>query len=185
MSHVSARPRPQPAPARTLWEEGRLPGAQVAALALPAVLSTAALNLAMAGRLSLFFDLTFVVVCLVAAFAVRPRDFFVAGVLPPLLMLVTVTSLAALARGTVAEEVDSFAQAVVSGLAHHAGGLLAGYAAALIVLALRQIALRGQVTGGGCTPGQPTLSRRRPRRGRPARDVPRGPARQATCPSSD
>ncbi|GAB2746378.1 DUF6542 domain-containing protein [Nocardioides pakistanensis] len=142
MSHLSARPRPQPAPERTLWEEGRLPGGQVAAVALVAVLSTAALNLALTGRLSLFFDLTFVVVCLVTAFAVRPRDFFVAGVLPPLLMLATVVSLAVLARGAVAEAVDSLTQAVVSGLAHHAGGLVAGYASALIVLALRQVGPR-------------------------------------------
>lgn len=119
-----------------------MPGGRVAATALLAALSTAALNLALTGRLSLFFDLTFVVVCLVAAFAVRPRDFFVAGVLPPLLMLATVTSLAVLARGTVAEEVDSLVQAVVSGLAHHAGGLVAGYASTLLVLALRQVALR-------------------------------------------
>lgn len=111
-------------------------------MALVAVLSTAALNLALTGRLSLFFDLTFVVVCLVTAFAVRPRDFFVAGVLPPLLMLATVVSLAVLARGAVAEAVDSLTQAVVSGLAHHAGGLVAGYASALIVLALRQVGPR-------------------------------------------
>jgi hypothetical protein len=50
--------------------------------------------------------------------------------------------LAVAARGTVADEVDSLPQAVVSGLAHHASGLVAGYAVALAVLALRQVAVR-------------------------------------------
>lgn len=142
MSQTRARPRPHTAAAPALWDEGRLHGRHVGVLSLLAVLGTAAFDLALTGRLSLFFDLTFVVLCLVAAFAVRPRDFFVVGVLPPFLMLVAVTALALTARGTIADEVDSLVQAVVSGLAHHAGGLIAGYATALLVLALRQAALR-------------------------------------------
>jgi hypothetical protein len=114
----------------------------VAVLAGAAVLLVAAVNLVLAGRLSLFFDLCFVVVCLVAALAVRPRDFFLVGVLPPLLMLLSVTVVGSVDRAAVADEVDSLVQAVVSGLAHHAGALLAGYTAALVVLALRQVALR-------------------------------------------
>jgi ATP/ADP translocase len=114
----------------------------VVTLSLLAALALAGLNLLFTGQLSIFFDLTFVVLCLVAALAVRPRDFFVVGVLPPLLMLATVVLLASVARTAVAEEVDGLAQAVVSGLAHHAGALVAGYALALVVLALRQVALR-------------------------------------------
>jgi hypothetical protein len=83
-----------------------------------------------------------VVLCLVAALAVRPRDFFAVGVLPPLMMMSTITVLSLVARGAVADEVDGLLQAVVSGLAHHAGGLVAGYALTLGVLALRQVALR-------------------------------------------
>lgn len=128
--------------APTLWEEGRGTGRQVVALTTLAAVSTAWLNVVLTARLSLFFDLTFVVLCLAAAFAVRPRDFFIVGVLPPLLMLGVVTMLAVAARGTVADDVDSLAQAVVSGLAHHASGLVAGYAVALAVLALRQVAVR-------------------------------------------
>lgn len=165
MSHTSARPRPQTAPPQTLWEEGHRPGRQVGLLALLAVLATAGFDLVLTGRLSLFFDLTFVVVCLVAAFAVRPHDFFVVGVLPPFLMLVTVTSLALTARATVADEVDSLVQAVVSGLAHHAGGLVAGYATALLVLALRQVALRhspAHRVAGPHVPAQRPGTHRRP-----------------------
>jgi hypothetical protein len=132
-----------------LWDEGRKPGRQVVTLTTLAAVAVAWLNVGLAGRLSLFFDLTFVVLCLVAALAVRPRDFFVVGVLPPLLMLGVMTMLAMAARGAVADEVDGLVQAVVSGLAHHAGGLVAGYALTLAVLALRQVALRnsGRIRG--------------------------------------
>lgn len=105
-------------------------------------LTAAGLNLVAGSELSIVFDVAFVVICLVGALAVRPRDFFVVGVLPPLLMLGTVTLLALVDRGAVAEEVDGLIQAVVSGLAHRAGGLAAGYALVLGVLALRQVALR-------------------------------------------
>jgi hypothetical protein len=112
-------------------------------LAAVTAVGVAWLNVALAAQLSFFFDLTFVVLCLVAALAVRPHDFFVVGVLPPLLMLTVVVLLAVVAPTTVAEAGDGLVQAVVTGLALHAGGLVAGYALALAVLALRQLALRG------------------------------------------
>lgn len=129
----------------TRWDEGRQPGRRIVVLASLAALAAAALNLVLTGRLSLFFDLTFVVICLAAAMTVRPRDFFVVGVMPPLLMLGVVIVLALTARESVAEPVDSAVQAVVSGLAHHAGGLAGGYLLALVVLALRQVANRDAV----------------------------------------
>lgn len=127
----------------TGWDEGRQTGRRVVVLASATALAVGALNVALTGRLSLFYDLTFAVICLVAAMAVRPRDFFVVGVLPPLLMLGVVTVLAVVVRESVAEPVDSAVQAVVSGLAHHAGGLAGGYLLALLILALRQVAARG------------------------------------------
>lgn len=143
MSQTRTRQRPRPTgEARTLWEQGRRPGRGVVTLSAFAALAVASVNVLLTGELSLFFDLTFVVICLVAALAVRPRDFFVVGVLPPLLMLATVTLLAVFARQAVAEVMDNLVQAVVSGLAHHAGALVAGYALALTVLALRQVARR-------------------------------------------
>lgn len=105
-------------------------------------LGVARLDLFLTHRLSPVFDAVFVLVCLAAALAVRPRDFFVVGVLPPLLMLSTVSLFAITARSAVAEEVDGLVQAVVSGLAHHARALVVGYAVALAILALRQVALR-------------------------------------------
>ena len=127
---------------RTLWEEGRKPGRQVVTLAVVVTFGVVALDLLLTDELSLFYDLAFVVVCLAAALSVRPRDFFAVGVLPPLLMLAVVLVLGVVARGAVADEVDGLVQAVVSGLAHHAGALVAGYALVLGVLALRQLAAR-------------------------------------------
>jgi hypothetical protein len=94
------------------------------------------------GRIGLLFDVAFVVVCVAAALAVRPQDFFTVGVLPPLLLAATVTVVAIVDPGAVARAEDAVAQAVVSGLAHHAIALVIGYALTLGVLALRQVALR-------------------------------------------
>lgn len=88
------------------------------------------------GRITFFFDLCFVVICLVASLAVRRSDLFTAGVLPPLVFAaaIAVVSLAhprALAPG---HGVDV---AFMTGLADHAPGLLGGYAVALLAVAAR------------------------------------------------
>lgn len=114
----------------------------MATLAVLAALVVVVLDLLLTGRISLVFDLAFVAICVAAALSVRPRDFFVVGVMPPLLMLATILVLAAVSPGAVAQPVDGLIQAVVSGLAHHAGGLIAGYGLTLIILALRQLAIR-------------------------------------------
>ena len=49
---------------RTLWEEGHEPGRQVVALGLAVALTVVVVDLLLVGRLSLFFDLCFVVLCL-------------------------------------------------------------------------------------------------------------------------
>jgi hypothetical protein len=95
-------------------------------------------------RIGLLFDLVLVVVCVAAALLVRPQDFFTVGVLPPLLLGATVFVLAFADRSAVARAGDSTAQAVVSGLAHHAVALSVGYALTLAVIALRQVALRNE-----------------------------------------
>jgi hypothetical protein len=97
-------------------------------------------------ELTLLFDVAFVLVCVAAALAVRPKDFFVIGVFPPLLMLGTVVVLAVIWRGTVADRSDGLLQAVVSGLAHHSGSLVVGYVLTLVLLALRQVARRNAGT---------------------------------------
>jgi hypothetical protein len=108
------------------------------ALGLALALSVVALDLAVAGRVSLLFDLCFVVVCVALALAVRPEDFFTVGVLPPLIMLVVFTILAVTRPATIAHPHDGAIQAVISGLSTHAVALGVGYALCLACLAVRQ-----------------------------------------------
>jgi hypothetical protein len=136
---------------KTLWEEGRRPGLLVALAAGLVVLVAVLLDLQLSTDLGLVFDVAFVLVCIAAALAVRPRDFFLIGVFPPLLMAATVAVLAVRTPGSVADRADGFLQSLVSGLAHHAGALVAGYVLTLAVLALRQVAIRnaGAIRGHG------------------------------------
>ena len=64
------------------------------------------------------------------------------------------------ARDAVADPGDGIVQAPVSGLAHHAGALVLGYALALVVLALRQVALRnaGSIRARTRVPAQRTAT---------------------------
>jgi len=127
---------------RTLWEEGRTPGRLVANAAGLLVLLVVVIDLVAFRGMTVLFDVVFVLASVVAALAVRPKDFFVIGVFPPLLMLGTVVLVALTFRGFVADKGDGLLQAVVSGLAHHSGALVVGYALTLGILALRQVALR-------------------------------------------
>jgi hypothetical protein len=127
---------------RTLWEEGRKPAALVVAGAAVLLLFVVLLDLLAFRELTVMSDVVFVLVCAGAALAVRPREFFVIGVLPPLLMAAVVGFLALIARDVVADPADGLGQALVSGLAHHASALVVGYGLTLALLALRQVALR-------------------------------------------
>ena len=122
----------------TVWTDGLESGRQAVALGIAAALTIVAVNVTLVGELSFFFDLCFVVLCLGLALVVKPHDFFTVGVLPPLMMLAVFTLLGAVAPETVADKGDGVVQAVVSGLAHHSGALVAGYALCLGTLALRQ-----------------------------------------------
>jgi hypothetical protein len=119
---------------RAVWDEGREPGRAVVALGVAVVV----VNVAMVGRVSMFFDLWFVLLCLGLALLVRPRDFFTVGVLPPLIMVVGFAILAVDRPGAIASPRDGLVQAVVSGLAHHSVALVCGYALCLVTLLARQ-----------------------------------------------
>lgn len=144
---------------RTLWEEGNRPGRQVVLLAALAALGVAAVEVAVRGELGLLLDLAFVAICAAAALGVHPRDFFLVGVLPPLLMLGTVLATGLAAAGAVAEPTDGPVQAAVSGLAHHAAALLAGYAVTLGVLAARQATLQRRRTAAAARRQRATADR--------------------------
>lgn len=117
---------------------GTEPSRQVIALGLACTLTAVVLDDLFGGGLGRFFDVGFVALCLLLATLIRAQDFFTVGVLPPLLMLGVFALLAIGDRAVLADSGDGFAQAVVTGLAHHAPALFVGYALALGVLALRQ-----------------------------------------------
>jgi Domain of unknown function (DUF6542) len=129
--------------ARTLWEEGHEPGRQVVALGLALSLTVAVLDVGIGGRVGLVFDVAFVAVCLTVALLVRPEDFFTAGVLPPLIMLTVFVLLGISHRVALAPGHHGLAQAVITGLAHHAVALGIGYAACLLCLVVRDRFVRG------------------------------------------
>ncbi len=139
---------------RTLWEQGEEPGHEVAALAVALLLTATTIDLALADRLGLLFDLTFVTVCARAALMVRPAGFFTVGVLPPLAMLACVALLAVAEPASIAHEQDGVVQATVSGLSGHAIALVIGY-----LLCLGVLALRNQVRGNQVGPSEAQANR--------------------------
>ena len=123
---------------RAVWDEGSEQGRAVVALGTAVALSAVVVNVAVVGRVSMFFDLWFVLICLGLAVLVRPRDFFTVGVLPPLIMLGAFAVLALDRPEAIAQRHDGLVQAVVSGLAHHSVALIVGYALCLTTLLARQ-----------------------------------------------
>lgn len=138
--------------ARTLWEEGRRPGREVAALGAALTMTAVSIDLLLDSSLSYFFDLCFIAICLAVALAVRPRDFFTVGVLPPLLLVAVCVLLALADTAVLARPDDSVVQATVTGLAHHMVALTVGYVLCLSVLVVRQRVLRRPDRLGGSAP---------------------------------
>lgn len=156
---------------RTLWEEGHTPGSGVVVVTVVVALAAVLLDLALLGRVSVIFDLVFVLLCVTGALLVHPRDFFVVGVLPPLLMLGIFLTLSLTHRSAIADPADGMVQAVVSGLSRHSVALGLGYALCLAVLGLRQRWNAGPERGfrrsgtdprprNAPAPGSPRTSRR-------------------------
>lgn len=148
-----------------LWEQGTESGRQVVVLGLAVALTVAAVQQLTAGRVGLFFDLSFVTLCVLLAFVVRRESFYTVGLLPPVLMLAVFVLVALADPAALARPQDSVVQAVVSGLATHATALAAGYAATLGVLFWRRREFLADVFGQpepdpgsdpGPGPGQPS-----------------------------
>lgn len=139
--------------APTVWEEGRWSGRRVTRFSMFASALLVVTDLAATGRLERIFDSGFVVLCVGMALAVRPQDFFRVGVLPPMLLLAISVVLGLGHRSAIAAPDDSIVQSVISGLAHHSGPLLVGYALALAVLGVRsRVARRHSKRAGSPAP---------------------------------
>ena len=130
---------------RTIWEEGRESGRHVVALGSATSLTVTFVDLLIDDQIGLLFDFAFVAIALTLALIVRPSDFFVVAVLPPLIMLGIFILLAATQPGSIADAGDGFVQAVVSGLGHHAIGLFIGYALCLGCLVMRRRVLKQRI----------------------------------------
>jgi hypothetical protein len=120
-----------------------IPGRGVCMLSLVAVGVCAGLDLALTSAITMFFDLCFVTVCLVASMAVRRRDLFTTGVLPPLLFAAVMGIVAVSSPETFVQVGGAF-KAFMTGLAVHAPALVAGYAVALISVGSRVSASRAR-----------------------------------------
>ena len=123
--------------AGVFWAVGREPGRQVVSLGVAVTLTAVSFDVLLVGRLSLFFDLCFMVLCLGLAALVRRQDFFLVALLPPVLMTAVFWFVALVARDAVADPRDSVLQAIVSGVATHGVALGVGYALCLGWLAWR------------------------------------------------
>lgn len=123
--------------ARAFWDVGHEPGRQLVALGLAVGLTAVAVDVFLVGRVSLFFDLAFVTLCLGLAALVKLSDFFVVALLPPTIMLVVFTLVALVAPEALADEGDSFTQVLVSGMVRHSWALLVGFVVCLGWLGFR------------------------------------------------
>jgi hypothetical protein len=120
-----------------------IPGRGICLLTIVAAGGCAVLDLALTRGITLFFDLCFVTICLIAAMSVRRRDLFTTGVMPPLIFAAVVGVVAALSPGTFVA-FGGASKAFMTGLAQHAPGLVAGYAVALLTVGSRVSASRGR-----------------------------------------
>ena len=122
----------------TLWSEGTVRGRDVVLGAAILGLLVVSLDLLLTGRLSFFFDLCLVPISLIAALAVRPRDFFWVAVLPPLLVLGATLQLGFAAPAALGSEAAGPLQATVVGLADHGAATLWSQALVLGILFVRR-----------------------------------------------
>lgn len=110
---------------------GQEPGRQVVLLGVALTLTAVAVDVLLAGSLTLFFDLCFMALCLGLAALVRRQDFYLVALLPPVLMVMVFAFVSLVARDAIADPRDSVLQAVVSGVATHGIALFVGYALCL------------------------------------------------------
>jgi hypothetical protein len=130
-----------------VFADGGLTGRGIIAAGAVAVAVSSVLDLALTGgQVTFFFDLCFVVICLLTAMAVRRSDLFTAGVLPPLMFAAVIAVLSVCAPGAF-DSTPGLGKVFLTGLADHAAGLVGGYAVALATIAARVGASAGPRRG--------------------------------------
>lgn len=124
--------------APSVWQRGREPAHALAALAIAVTLTLVVADTVMFATVGLLFDFGFVMLCATLALWVRPGEFIVVGLFPPLVMLGVFTLFGLTTPGVIAHPDDGIVQAVVSGVSHHSLALFIGYAVCLGCLGYRQ-----------------------------------------------
>lgn len=125
-------------PTQPSWLYGTEPGRAVAPLGLALVTTIVAVTWVLDSKLGLFYDLSFVTVCLLLAVRIRDDEFGFGVALPPALMAAVLVLLAFASPEMIADESDGFVQAFVTGLATHSLALLIGWGLALLALEIRR-----------------------------------------------
>ena len=118
-------------------QPGRSSGRRVLALGLAGTLTLAGIDLGLAGRLTMFFDLGFVTLCLGLGRLPSRRASYAVAFAPPALLVMVFGLLAVIDPGLLGHRGDDLLQAVIAGLTGHAAALAAGYALCLAALAAR------------------------------------------------
>lgn len=99
------------------------------------------MTVSLSDRLGTFYGICFVLTALTIALVVDSAGLFIAGVLPPLLMLGVVTMVVVLAPAAIdaphlAADAGSI-QRVIAGIVDHATALVIGHVSALTIIGLR------------------------------------------------
>jgi hypothetical protein len=123
--------RPAPAPVVLLGTPHVVAGGVLATAAV------VALDLTLTHRLSLFFDLCFILVSLCAALLVRRRGLYTVGILPPLLLGAVVAIVAVLSPAALTDSRLPLVSTWLTGLAHHGVALAAAHVVVLAIVGLR------------------------------------------------
>ena len=135
------------APAATVYASSEgLPSRGVVLVMGAATAACGALDFLLTGGVGYFFDLCFVVICLVAAMAAGPRALFTVGVAPPIVFAVLIGWLTVTAPHTIAS--GSMTTVFLTGLATHAPALVTGYAVAIMVACARGLSGRAAARVG-------------------------------------
>jgi hypothetical protein len=112
----------------------------VLVLGVLGTLAIATVDLLLGGRLSMFFDLAFITLCLGLGLLPRPDASYGVAFVPPVVLVLAFALIAAVDPALVTDEAHGLGHAVLGGLSEHAGSLAVGYALCLAALGLR---LRG------------------------------------------
>jgi hypothetical protein len=127
---------------------GEESGRQVLAFGVLATLAIATIDLTLSGRLTMFFDLAFITLCLGLGQLPRRDALFFVAFLPPLVLVLSFGVLGIVHPDGISQVEEGVLQSMIRGLTDHAAALAIGYGLCLATLGLRQRSLVGATRTG-------------------------------------